>query len=143
MRINLVILDGLVKSPALRYDADGNPEFRFTLRQQEKSWPLYLPCCAVGSAAERLASEIDADMHIVITSGKLCYRKRETKLGEQSRMEILVWAADRLTSVPQSQDERSGSDAGQESSDEPAMASEPKPRRRPRYDAKWRSEHAN
>ena len=78
------------------------PELRFTLEQTEhatdgKPWTLYLPCVAVGSAAERLASEIEDGQHVVISSGKLCYRKRQTKLGEQSRMEILVWSIDRLS----------------------------------------------
>lgn len=105
MAINLVVQSGQVKNLALRYAADGKPELRFTLIQQEGTWPLYLPCCAVGAAAERLASEIDADMYIVISSGRLCYRKRANKSGvEASRMEILVWSVDRLTTLPQ--DER-------------------------------------
>ena len=128
MSLNLVVQDGVVKNPALRYSADGKPEFRFTLLQQEGAWPLYLPCCVVGAVAERLAGEIDADMHIVITSGKLCYRKRDTKLGEQSRMEILVWQVDRLTTLPQ--DERSPDVEGDEPSTEPETHPEPKPRRR-------------
>jgi hypothetical protein len=97
--INLVVQDGIVQHPALRYDSNSKPESRFTLVQTEKDWPLYLPCTAVGSAAERLASEIEDGQHIVITSAKLCYRKRATKAGEQSRMEILVWSIDRLTGV--------------------------------------------
>jgi hypothetical protein len=76
MAVNLVVQDGVVKSPALRYATDGKVEFRFTLAQIEKDWPLYLPCCAVSAAAERLAAELDDGMHIVITSGKLVYRKR-------------------------------------------------------------------
>jgi hypothetical protein len=87
--LNLVVVDGVVQSPALRYDVNSKPEFRFTLRQIEKDWPLYLPCRAVGAAAERLASAFDEGQHVVITSDKLCYRKRQTKLGEQSRLEIL------------------------------------------------------
>jgi hypothetical protein len=74
MSINMVVASGLLKSPALRYATEGKPEFRFTLVQMEKDWPLYLPCCAVGAAAERLAGELEADMHILVTSGKLCYR---------------------------------------------------------------------
>jgi single-stranded DNA-binding protein len=97
MAVNIVVQDGVVKSPTLRYATDGKPEFRFTLVQQEKDWPLYLPCCAVGAAAERLASEIEDGQHVVISSGKLCYRKRTTKAGEQSRMEILCWQVDRLS----------------------------------------------
>ena len=97
MSINLTVQDGVVKSPALRYDSNSKPELCFTLVQTEKDWPLYLPCTAVGAAAERLASEIEDGQHIVISSGKLCYRKRTTKLGEQSRMEILVWQVDRLS----------------------------------------------
>jgi hypothetical protein len=102
MAINLVVLDGVVKSLALKYDQQLRPELRFTLEQTEhatdgKPWTLYLPCVAVGSAAERLASEIEDGQHVVISSGKLCYRKRQTKLGEQSRMEILVWSIDRLS----------------------------------------------
>jgi hypothetical protein len=128
MGLNLVVVDGIVKNPALRYGADGRPEFRFTLIQQEGNWPLYLPCCAVGAAAERLAGEIEADMHIVITSGKLCYRKRETKLGEQSRMEILVWSVDRRSESPQVA--QSADAEGEGTPQEPEHRPEPKVRRR-------------
>jgi hypothetical protein len=128
MSLNLVVIDGIVKNPALRYGADGRPEFRFTLAQQEGSWALYLPCCAAGAAAERLAAVIEADMRVVITSGKLCYRKRETKLGEQSRMEILVWSVEQLSESPQG--ERSDDAEGGPTSDMENSAPEPKPRRR-------------
>jgi single-stranded DNA-binding protein len=100
MSINLVVLDGIVKSPALRYATDGKPEFRFTPQQEENGFHLWLPCCAVGSAAERLASELEDGQQIVITSGKLCYRKRQTKMGEQSRLEVLVWSVERLSMLP-------------------------------------------
>jgi hypothetical protein len=95
--LNLVLASGEVKSPALRYDANSKPEFRFTLQQMEKDWPLYLPCFSPGAAGERLASELEAGQHILITSGKLAYKKRATKAGEVSRLEILVWAGDRLS----------------------------------------------
>jgi len=49
------------------------------------------PCCAVGATAEKLASELDEGMFVVITVGEFCYRKRQTKAGEMSRLEILVW----------------------------------------------------
>jgi single-stranded DNA-binding protein len=100
MSINLTVQDGVVKSPALRYDSNSKPELRFTLVQTERDWPLYLPCTAVGAAAERLASEIEDGQHIIVTSGKLCYRKRQTqKSGEVSRLEILVWSVDVLAGV--------------------------------------------
>lgn len=139
MSVNIVVQDGVVKSPSLKYDSQSRPEFRFTLVQMEKDWPLYLPCCAVGGTAERLASQIDDGQHILVTSGKLCYRKRQTKAGEQSRMEILVWTVDRLTASAQV--ERSD-DAAYPSQGEPvAVAPEPKVRK-PRY-PKWTPEHAN
>ena len=98
MAINLVVVDGVASHVALRYDDSSKPELRWTLTQHEKDWPLYVPCCAVGSAAERLATEIEDGSHVVVTSGKLCYRKRPTQTGEpKSRMEILVWSIDRLT----------------------------------------------
>jgi hypothetical protein len=149
MSVNVVVQSGVVKSPALRYDANSRSEFRFTLVQTEqspdgqKSWPFYLPCCAVGSAAERLAGELEEDMPIVVTSGKLCYRRRSTKLGEQSRLEILVWTVQLLSpalaGVPV------------DTASEPAVIPDPldelsrrtvtKPRK-PRY-LKWRPESAN
>jgi hypothetical protein len=95
--LNLVIASGEVKSPALRYDAHSKPEFRFTFQQMEKDWPLYLPCFSPGAAGERLAGEVEAGQHILITSGKLAYKKRTTKAGEVSRLEILVWQVDRLS----------------------------------------------
>jgi hypothetical protein len=102
--VNIVVLDGVAQHVALRYDEHSRPELRFTLTQVEhatdgKPWTLYLPCVTSGSAAERLASEIVEGQHIILTSAKLCYRKRTTKLGEQSRMEILVWTADVLSTV--------------------------------------------
>lgn len=101
MSVNMTVQSGVVRSPALRYDSQSRAEFRFTLDQTEGDWHLYLPCFSPGAAGERLASELDDGMSIVITSGKLAYRNRTTKLGEQSRMEILVWAVDRLTESPQ------------------------------------------
>jgi single-stranded DNA-binding protein len=146
MSINLVLEDGIVKSLSLKYDSQSRPELRWTLVQTEKDWPLYLPCCAVGAAAERLASELEDGQHIVVTSGKLCYRKRDGKAGPQSRMEILVWAVDRLTSAdaltpapsaePNSTSEEPALNLGQ--SGEPPS----KKPRKPRY-ARWKPEHAN
>jgi hypothetical protein len=76
-------------------------------------------------AAERLAEQINDGDHIVITSGRLTYRKRSTKLGEQSRMEILVWAVDRLSES--SQEERSGASEGKDIAPESIDAPEPAP----------------
>ena len=90
MACNLVVVDGIVKSLALRFDSQARPELRFTLEQQENGFSLWLPCCASGAAATRLAETLEDGQHIVVTSGKLCYRKRTMKAGEQSRLEILV-----------------------------------------------------
>lgn len=100
--INLVVIDGVVKDAALRYDQQSKPELRCTLVQttvgpEGQLWQSYWPCCAVATAAERLASEIEDGQHVVITSGKLAYRKRTVKGVEQSRIEVLVWQVDRLT----------------------------------------------
>jgi hypothetical protein len=97
MSLNMVVVDGIASHVALRYDEQAKPELRFTLVQQEKEWPLYLPCFSPGAAGERLASEIDDGSHIVVTSGKLAYKKRSTQKGEVSRLEILVWSVDRLS----------------------------------------------
>ena len=102
MSINVVVLDGVVQHLALRYDEHSRPELRFTLQATDhatdgKPWTSYWPCTASGSAAERLAGEITDGEHIVLTSAKLCYRKRSTKLGEQSRLEVLVWQVDVLS----------------------------------------------
>jgi hypothetical protein len=108
LSVNVVVQSGRVKSMALKYDSHSRPELRWTLEQTEyatdgKSWTLWLPCCASGSAAERLAGELEDGQAIVITSGKLCYRKRQTKIGEQSRLEILVWSVSPLTESPQAE----------------------------------------
>lgn len=71
MPINMVVADGIVKSLALKYGADGKPECRFTLHQEENGFPLFIPCTAVGQAAERLAGELEDGMHVVITSGNM------------------------------------------------------------------------
>jgi hypothetical protein len=101
MSINIVVLDGVASHLALRYDEQSRPELRFTLTQTDhatdgKPWTFYWPCCAAGSAATRLAEEIEEGMHIALTSAKWCYRKRDGKAGLQSRMEILVWQVDRV-----------------------------------------------
>jgi hypothetical protein len=97
MSMNLVVQDGVVKSLALKYDSQSRPELRFTLEQRDGEFCLWLPCCASGAAAERLASELEDGQHVILSSAKLCYRKRSTKLGDQSRMEILVWSIERLS----------------------------------------------
>jgi hypothetical protein len=43
-----------------------------------------------------LAGELDDGMSLVITAGELVYRRRDTKEGERSRLEILVWRAHQL-----------------------------------------------
>ena len=148
MAINLVVLDGVVKSLALKYDQQLRPELRFTLEQTEhatdgKPWTLYLPCVAVGSAAERLAGEIEDGQHIILTSAKLCYRKRTTKLGEQSRMEILVWTADVLsgidhqetlgTTAPNSMSEDAALNVGHSGEPEPVHGHKARRRETPRH----------
>jgi single-stranded DNA-binding protein len=133
MSVNLVVQEGIVKNLGLRYGADGKPECRFTLLQVDNGFTLYLPCCALGGSAEKVAEQISEGDHVMITSGRLTYRKRETKLGEQSRMEILVWSVERLTTLPQ--DERSHGGEGGEPSIAPETHPEPKVRK-PRY-PKW------
>ena len=131
MSVNVLVQDGVVKSLALRYATDGKAELRFTLVQTEKDWPLYLPCTAGGATAERLASEIEDGQHIVITSGRLCYRKRTTKAGEQSRLEILCWSVEVLADSPGA--ETSPPPVDDSASVEPASRSEAarRPRKRP------------
>jgi single-stranded DNA-binding protein len=101
MPVNVVMLSGMVERPALRYDDAGKPEFRCTLKQSEKGFALFFPCVAVGATAERLASELEEGAQIVTTSAKLVWRKRQVKVIEQSRLEILVWSVERLTESPQ------------------------------------------
>jgi hypothetical protein len=96
ININAVFQSGIVQWPAIRYGGDGKPEFRFSLYRETQSaegqtCPLSIPCWAVGTTAERLAGELHEGIFIVITVGELCYRKRQTKLGEISQLEILVW----------------------------------------------------
>ena len=143
MPLNLVVIDGIVSSLALRYGADGKPELRFVLGQRQEAWSLYVPCCAVGATAERLAAELEDGQHLVITSGKLCYRKRTGKLGEASRMEILVWALERFTESPQ--DARSAPDASNAPSPREIVAPEGESatmsptKSRPRY-PRWKAQ---
>jgi hypothetical protein len=131
MAINMVVLDGIVKSLALKYGPESKPELRFTLEQQDGAFSLYLPCCAVGAAAERLATEMEDGQHVVVTSGKLCYRKRDTKAGPQSRLELLVWSVDRLSASSPTAHEPSP--AYGRGSDDPAINLEAprRPRKRP------------
>jgi hypothetical protein len=147
IEINTVLQSGTVQWPSLKYDAQGRPEFRFTLYREAQSAdgkmiPFSFPCCAVGSTAERLAGEVDEGHHILISVGELCYRKRQTqKHGELSRLEILCWRLQILdrASVPVAARSGSGEYASQ---GEPAIvAPEPKVRK-PRY-PKWHPEHAN
>lgn len=96
LNINAVIQSGIVKWPALRYDSGSKPEFRFVLCRETQNtdgqtFALSIPCCAVGATSEKLAADLDEGMFVVVTVGELCYRKRQTKAGEMSRLEILVW----------------------------------------------------
>jgi single-stranded DNA-binding protein len=149
MSINLVVQDGVVKSLSLKYDAEGKPEARWTLQQTAyatdgQAWQLWLPCCASGKAAERLATELEDGMHIVITNGRLCYRKRGTKAGgEQSRLEVLVWAVDRLTTMPQAETLAETDSSGPVDTATLTAASRPQePKKgKPRY-PRWRPEPA-
>jgi hypothetical protein len=115
MSINLVVLDGVVKSLSLKYDAQSKPELRFTLQQETgganehgQPWVSWWPCCASGPTAERLAGELEDGQYIIITSGKLCYRKRSLRSGDQSRIEILVWQTERLSASPEAETSQDG-----------------------------------
>jgi hypothetical protein len=117
MSVNLVVIDGTIKGLSLKYDSESKPELRFTLAQETGGynehghpWVSYWPCCASGATAERLAGELEDGQHIVITSGKLVYRKRSTKTGDQSRMEILVWQIDRLSASPAAETSQGAAD---------------------------------
>jgi hypothetical protein len=51
MSINLVVIDGTVKSLSMKYDSQSRPELRFTLEQTDHSadgkvWTSYWPCWA-------------------------------------------------------------------------------------------------
>lgn len=104
LSINQIIIDGVVKHLALKYDDAGKPETRWTLVQtthgpEGRVYEAFWPCCAVATSAERLAAEIEDGQHIVITSAKLAYRKRNIKGVEQSRIEVLVWQIDRISAA--------------------------------------------
>jgi hypothetical protein len=111
--INLVAQSGIVRWPSLKYNAEGQPEFRFTLAKSGP-YPWSMPCCAIGHTAEKLAGDLDEGMPVLISAAELCYRKRVTSTGEVSRMEILVWHAQvgqpDLAGV--AQDERTDRDEG-------------------------------
>ena len=116
--------------------ASSRPELRFTLEQRDGDFCLWLPCFTLGAAAERLAGDLEDGMHICITSGRLTYKKRPTKAGEQARLEILVWSIERLSESPQV--ERTDEGKGDSTSNEPSSAPEPTVRKA-RY-KKWTSE---
>ncbi len=131
MSITLVVLDGTVQHLGLKYDDQARPELRWTLQQIDhgadgKNWTSYWPCTASGAMAERLAGELEDGQHIILTSGKLCYRKRTTKAGEVSRLEILVWSADVLSGSPQDQ----RTDTGEGDSTSAGAIVEPEPTER-------------
>ena len=152
MSINLVVLDGVVKSLAMKYDSSSKPELRFTLQQETggvnehgQPWVSWWPCCASGPTAERLAGELEDGQHVVITSGKLCYRKRSLKSGEVSRIEILCWAVEVLSASPGAETSHDGVPNGER--EEPALPQEdtsvPDGRKgKPRY-PKWRPENTH
>lgn len=125
MSTNVVILDGTVNSLALRYDSQARPELRWTLVATDQGpdgqpWTSYWPCCASGSTALRLAETLEDGQYIVSSSGRLCYRKRQTRTGEQSRVEVLTWTADVLSESPQA--ERSDEGEQENQGGEPANA---------------------
>jgi hypothetical protein len=148
LNINVVVQSGIVKWPALRYGSDGRPEYRFVLYRETQNadgltFPLSIPCCAVSSTAERLASELDEGDFIVVTHGELCYRRRDTKEGEKSRLEILVWGVQvgEVAHAEVSAGDRLAPDATANPEPEPTMAP-PTKVRKPRY-PKWRPESSN
>jgi hypothetical protein len=103
--INAVIQSGTVKWPALRYDDSGKPEFRFVLYRETQNaegqtFPLSIPCCSPGATGERLAEELNEGDFVVVTVGELVYRRRDTKDGEKSRLEILVWRVQKSELAP-------------------------------------------
>jgi hypothetical protein len=58
VNINVVVQSGIVKWPALRYDGNGRPKFRFTLYRETANadgqvFPLSIPCCSPGGTGER------------------------------------------------------------------------------------------
>jgi hypothetical protein len=94
--VNAVIQSGMVKWPGLRYDGNGRPEFRFVLYRETtnaegQTFPLSIPCCSPGATGERFATELDEGDFVVVTVGELVYRRRDTKDGEKSGLEILGW----------------------------------------------------
>jgi hypothetical protein len=108
MPVNSILLDGVIERLALRYDDAGRPELRCTVKHTKGEWPLYVPACAVGATAERLAQEVTEGDYILITSGQLCYRKRATKGGgDVSRLELLMWAVEVLRRSESPEDVRS------------------------------------
>src|SRR5262245_61219574 len=99
--LNLVVLESVVKELRLAIDSAGKPECRFTLVQlgpnpAGRTWQSYFPCYSVGRVAEKLADDLENGRRVVISNAKLVYKRRDTKAGEQSRMEVLVWAAEPL-----------------------------------------------
>jgi hypothetical protein len=121
MPVNTILLDGVIERLALLYDDAGRPELRCTVKHTKGEWPLYVPACAAGATAERLAQEITEGDYILITSGQLCYRKRTTKsAGEVSRLELLMWSVEVLRRSESPEDARS--EDGEESDlDDPAL----------------------
>jgi single-stranded DNA-binding protein len=148
ININVVVQSGIVKWPALRYGTDGKPEFRFVLYRETQNaegqtFPLSIPCCAVSGTAERLATELDEGDFVVVTQGELVYRKRDTKDGEKSRLEILVWRVQKgepgLGGASVVMDAPADpSDEPPEPSDEPPARTEQK-KGKPHY-PKWKPE---
>lgn len=142
--INAVIQSGTVKWPALRYDGSGKPEFRFVLYRETQNaegqtFPLSIPCCSPGVTGERLAGELNEGDFIVITVGELVHRRRQTKAGELSRIEVLVWRVQvgepaLAASAPA---EPSADHAGDEPTTEPPVKV-----RRPRYPLTRETAHA-
>jgi hypothetical protein len=151
LNINVVVQSGVVKWPALRYDAHSRPEFRFVLYRETQNtdgqtFALSIPCCAVGATAEKLASEVDEGMFVMVTVGELVYRKRQTKQVEVSRLEILVWRVQIgdawLPGAPVAA--RAETDAGPESSAPVGIFDTPAPKsRKPRARyPKWKPDPA-
>lgn len=139
ININVVVQSGVVKWPALRYDGVGRPEFRFVLYRETQNaegqvFPLSIPCCSPGATGERLAEELSEGDFIIVTVAELVYRRRETKEGEKSRLEILVWRVqkDDAALATSGAAERSADHTRNE------LTTEPPPKvRKPRY-PKWR-----
>ena len=104
MSVNRVILSGAVSSygPKISWTDGGKPQCTFTLVCEEpgrdgRQFKTFIPVCVVGSQAEAVAEQLDAD-DVVLIDGRLSWKAGQTK--DTGKLQVVCFEVEWLTKAP-------------------------------------------